>query len=95
MQGTALASYNRAKKSKMVSKDALKVYRAILKFKKPATAKEIEQVAETNGLWRRLVDLERQGLVQFFTRRKCTITGRTVKAWKALHAEPKPFRKRD
>jgi len=47
----------------------------------PLTGQEICKKAKTDGLWKRLSELETMGYVQTKGKRACRVTGRTSYVW--------------
>jgi hypothetical protein len=50
--------------------------------KYPLTGREICVNAQQEGLWKRLKEMERQGLVETADKRRCSVTGKTSLVWK-------------
>lgn len=59
----------------------------------PCTAKELDERAGTDGLWKRLSELKRQGLALEDGVRQCTVTGRLALTWRAVPEGETPTEK--
>jgi hypothetical protein len=83
---------------KLIATDSLgRLYVLVLdtlKAKGPLTGSEIDQATKRRGLWKRLSELRRLGLVEEFFVRECRVTGRKALTWRICrNPKEKPLEK--
>ncbi len=57
------------------------------------TGQELAKLAKTPGIWKRLSELKRRGLICSLAKRPCKVTGRLSAVWQTSSAEPIPVQK--
>ena len=61
-----------------------RVLAALREAKRSVTGREIAKYRDIDGAWKRLSDLEKEGLALRAGTRKCSVTGRNATAWVAV-----------
>ena len=87
MKDTSLKAYEYITNTGLVSKRRAQVY-AALHVHGPCTGSELRAATGVVGVWKRLSELERQGVVDVTGKRACQVTGRNALVWKTNRSTP-------
>jgi hypothetical protein len=91
---TSVEAYRTIEFTDLLGQRQWQAYQIVFKHG-PMTANELCKVAGKPGLWKRLSELERFGLVQAVGERPCKITGMNATLWEVTNGLPsKPIRKK-
>ena len=83
MQITSVMSYTDLKASGKLGELQQKAYEKLLTIG-PSTGQELSTNAAHPGLWKRLSELKKYGLVVEAGKRQCYVTGKTCLVWAAV-----------
>jgi hypothetical protein len=78
---TSTQSWHEFRGSAEHQRDSNLVLDIMERSKTPLTGREICDRGGKDGLWKRLSELEKAGMIEAKDKRKCTITGKTSKVW--------------
>lgn len=81
MRDTSVKSWEEIKASDARTK-CMRTIVETLSLHGPLTGREICDKADQDGLWKRLSEMQRMGVVDTDGKRKCSITRRTAYIWK-------------
>ena len=90
MNPNSLKVWHRIKDDGRLTAARLRVFQGLC-LHGPCTAQELVH-SGFSGAWKRLSELEEQGVVQRLESRDCYITGETATVWEVLDGELKKFK---
>ncbi len=81
MRETSLQAYADLVRDGRISKQQLLAW-TVLQMNGPLTGRELEREAEHRGLWKRLSELQKLGLVVVDSPRTCSVSGKWAVTWR-------------
>lgn len=90
MNPNSIAVWHRIKEDGRLTAARLRAFQGLC-IHGPCTAQELVR-AGYNGAWKRLSELEEQGVVQRLETRTCAVTGEGATVWEVFDGELKPFK---